>query len=195
MSCCGASTRSALSQARLSSGADDVELGVQAGAGVDDPEAHGLPRLRGQRMHLVLARVAVPGHPVGSHLLGLHEVERGGAVHAGLVQVPLAGDEDVVRRRRAAGSRGSTTIAKYIPFAMCTNAGAVPQWHHEDAGVVRAKRERLRRARRDVAERGVRRDARGVEIDRVRHRRRVLQRHVHELPLAHVHDRRRSDRR
>ena len=54
---------------------------------------------------------------------------------------------------------------------------------HEDAGVARLEAERERLAGRDVAERDVRRDARGVEVDRVRDRAAVRQRHLDRLAL------------
>ena len=39
-------------------------------------------------------------------------------------------DEDVLAvGRRQAASPGSTTIAPYIPFAMCASTGLVPQWY------------------------------------------------------------------
>src|SRR5262249_49367239 len=34
---------------------------------------------------------------------------------------------------------GSTTIAPYIPFAMCMNAGAVPQWYMKTPGTEATK--------------------------------------------------------
>src|SRR5213078_1703323 len=43
---------------------DHVEFGVEARAGVDDPEANGVTGIRAERMRHVLAGVPVPGHPV-----------------------------------------------------------------------------------------------------------------------------------
>src|SRR5215211_6963173 len=57
---------------------------------------------------------------------------------------------------------GSTTIAPYMPLAMCASTGFVP------------------------------RDAGRVEIDGVRDRAAVRQRHLHDLALADVHDGARS---
>jgi hypothetical protein len=33
-------------------------------------------------------------------------------------------------------SLGSTTIAPYIPFVMCTKVGAVPQWYMKRPGTL-----------------------------------------------------------
>ena len=60
---------------------------------------------------------------------------------------------------------------------------------HEDAGVVGAERVADRLAREDVGEVLVRSDARGMEVDRMRDRSLVRQRHMDELPLADVDDR------
>ena len=60
---------------------------------------------------------------------------------------------------------------------------------HEDAGIVGLEAEGEGLARRDVLERLVRRDAGGVEVDRVRDRAAVRERHLDGLTLANVHDR------
>jgi hypothetical protein len=80
-------------------------------------------------------------------------------------------------------------MAPYIPFAMCMSTGFVPQWYMEDAWVGRPELEREGLARIDVAERNVRCDPRGVEVDRVRDRSAVRQRHLDQLALADVQDR------
>src|SRR5512133_115321 len=45
-------------------GADDMAGRIEARPGVDDPEAHGVTGVCGQRMRHVLARIAVPTDPV-----------------------------------------------------------------------------------------------------------------------------------
>jgi hypothetical protein len=78
-----------------------------------------------------------------------------------------------------------------MPFAMCINR-LRPAVVHEDAGVIGPELEREGLARVDVAERDVWRDARGVEVDRVRDRSAVRQRHLDQLALADVQDRARG---
>ena len=87
------------------------------------------------------------------------------------VQVPLAADQHVgaVGLRQPAAD-GSTTIAPYMPLAMCASTGGVPQWYMKTPGSLAVKLEREALARLDVLERPVRGDARGVEVDRVRDR-------------------------
>ena len=60
---------------------------------------------------------------------------------------------------------------------------------HEDARVARLEAEGEGLARRDVLESLVRRDPRRVEVDRVRDRATVRERHLDRLALANVHDR------
>ena len=120
--------------------ADDVEVRVEARAGVDDVEAHGVARVGRERVVLVLVRVAVEGHVVGPHLARLLEVERGGRRLAVAREVPLARDEHEALGDLGMPALGSTMIAPYMPFAMCASTGGVPQWYMNAPGVSARKR-------------------------------------------------------
>ena len=166
--------------------ADDMKVRVERRPGRDDPEADGVTGVGGQRVLDVLAGITVPGHPVGIHLLRLRHVERRHVAEPRGGEVPLAGDEDVLvvdGRQCLLGLDDDRAVHPVCDVREHRLRAAVV---HVDARVVGNEAEGLRLARHDVRERDVRCDPGRVEVDRVRHRRVVLQRHLHRLALAHV---------
>src|SRR5204862_1151353 len=103
--------------------------------------------------------------------------------------VPLARDEDVVlvRLRQHARLRLDDDRAVHaVRDVHQDRLGAAVV--HEDTGIVRAERVAYRLAGEHVAERLVRRDPGGVEVDRMWDRAAVGQRDLDELTLADVDD-------
>ena len=82
------------------------------------------------------------------------------------------------QRRRRVDDEGAVH-----PVRDVREDGLVPQWYMNDARVVRLEAEAERLTGRDVLEREVRRDPRRVEVDRVRDRAAVRQRHLDGLAL------------
>ena len=105
------------------------------------------------------------------------------------VQVPLGADEHVLvvdlreRRLRLDDDRAVHPVRDVREHRL--GAAVV----HEHARVARLEAEGERLARRHVLEGHVGGDAGGVEVDRVRDRAAVRQRHLHRLALADVDDR------
>ena len=62
--------------------------------------------------------------------MGLGHVEHRRLLEAVGGEVPLARDKHVVLIGfGSTPAGGSTTIAPYMPFAMCASTGFVPQWY------------------------------------------------------------------
>ena len=140
-------------------------------------------------MRDVLVRVPVERRPVGLHGTRLVHVERRGLRDAVVREIPLARDEDVLvvglrqRRDRIDHDRAVHSVRDVSQHRL--RAAVV----HEHARVVRAEAEGERLARGDVPEGDIRRDASGMEVDRVRDGATVRERHFDHLPLAHMDDR------
>ena len=112
-----------------------------------------------------------------------------GALSAVARQVPLARRRARTSGRPSAGGvTGSTTIAPYMPFAMCISTGFVPQWYMKTPGSLALKRKVNDSPGIDVDERLVGSDPRRVEVDRVGDGAVVRERHLDRLALPRVHD-------
>ena len=185
----GGLVMSPLTQARSKIVPTTWKLRVQRRAGGDDVEARRLTGVGGQRVRDVLVRVAVEGRPVRAHRAGLRHVERGRLGDAVAVQVPLAGDEDVLvvdRRQRLRRTDDDRAVHAVGDVGEHRLGAAVV---HEDTRVAGLEAEGEGLAGCDVPEGLIRRDPRGVEVDRVRDRATVRQRHLDGLALADVDDR------
>src|SRR5215831_2274648 len=170
--------------------ADDVKVGIEARARVDDPEANGLTGIGRQRMRHVLAGIAVPRHPVRLLPLGLGHVEGCRLREAGRAQVPLARDQDVVLvgvRKRRPRLDDDRPVHAVRDMRQDRLRAAV---EHERAGIVRDERIVDRAPRLHVFEGDVRRDPRCVEVDRVWDHALVGKRQLDLLTLTNVDERR-----
>ena len=167
--------------------ADDVEVGVEARAGRDNPEADGLAGVGRERMGDVLARVSVPGHPVRHDRVRLQGVVGRRLLEPRAVQVPLARDEHVLaigRRQRLVGGLDDDGAVHAVGDVRQHRLR--PAVVHEHAGIGRLEGVGDRLAGGDVPEGLVGRDPGRVEVDRVRNRPAVRERDPHLLTLADV---------
>ena len=84
---------------------------------------------------------------------------------------------------------GATTIAPYMPLAMWASTGLVPQWYMKTPGSLALKRKVKDSPGMTSRKASFGRDPGRVEVDRVRDRAAVRERHLDGLALANVHDR------
>src|SRR5215211_4720183 len=107
--------------------ADDVECRLERRARGDDVEAGGLAGLRCEGMRDVLVRVAVEGRPVGHHRARLlHAL---GCESPSLFMYHSLATSTYSWSTFGSAFFGLTTMAPYIPLAICASTGFVPQWY------------------------------------------------------------------
>src|SRR5215218_6038789 len=108
--------------------ADDVECRLERRARGDDVEAGRLAGLGCEGMRDVLVRVAVEGRPVGHHRARLLHAQRGRLRESpSLFMYHSLATSTYSWSTFGSAFFGLTTMAPYIPLAMCASTGFVPQ--------------------------------------------------------------------